>query len=195
MPRKGLDRDQVLAAAVALADDGLEHVTFARLAEVLGVRAPSLYNHVDGRAALLRLITLRALTELADAIAAEAAGLAGEDAVRATAHAYRAYARAHPGSYEATLAAPSGEDPELRAAADRLVGLLMSIVRAWQLEGDDAIDAIRALRSALHGFVTLERARGFALKREPDASFAALIALLLRGLNSGGDSARRRGDR
>jgi AcrR family transcriptional regulator len=184
MPRRGLDREQVLSAALVLADDGLDRVTFARLAEVLGVRAPSLYNHVDGRAALLRLITLRALTELAEAIASAAAGLAGDDAVRATAHAYRAYARAHPGSYEATLA-PQAGDPEVRAAADRVVGLLLSILRAWKLDGDDAIDAIRTLRSALHGFVTLERAGGFALSRKTDASFDALIALLLRGLNSG----------
>jgi AcrR family transcriptional regulator len=190
MPRRGLDREQVLAAAVVLADEGLDRLTFARLAEQLGVRAPSLYNHVDGRAALLRLITLRGLTELADAIAADAAGLAGEDAVRATAHAYRAYARAHPGSYEATLAAPTGEDAELRAAADRLVALLLSILRAWKLEGDEAIDAIRTLRSALHGFVTLERSGGFALKRKPDASFEALISLLLRGLGSVGPRSR-----
>jgi len=167
---------------VTLADDGLDNVTFARLAQVLGVQAPSLYNHVNGRPALLRLITLRGLTELADDIATAAAGLSGEDALRATAHAYRAYALAHPGSYEGILAAPRAGDAELEAAAERLLELLAAILRGWRLEGDDAIDAIRVVRSALHGFVTLERSGGFAMARETDASFERLIDILARGL-------------
>src|SRR6202007_1548560 len=70
VPRRGLDTDKVLRAAIELADEeGLERATFARLAARLGVRAPSLYNHVDGRAELLRLITLRGLRGLGDAIA------------------------------------------------------------------------------------------------------------------------------
>jgi AcrR family transcriptional regulator len=183
VPRQGLDAEQVLQAAVSLADHGLERVTFARLAEVLGVRPPSLYNHVNGRPALLRLITLRGLHELTDAIAAAAAGLSGEDALRATAHAYRAYAHAHPGSYDATLAAPHEPDPELHAAAERLLTLLSAILRGWKLEGDRAIDAIRAVRSALHGFVSLERSGGFAMARDRDASFDRLVAMLAAGLS------------
>ena len=185
MPRRGLDTEQVVQAAVALADEGLERVTFARLAELLGVQAPSLYNHVDGRAALLRLITLRGLDELAEAIAAAAVGLAGEEALRATAHAYRAYALAHPGCYEAILAAPDPDDEELHTAADRLIALLAAILRGWDLKGDDAIDAIRAVRSTLHGFVAIERGGGFALARDLDASFDCLIEMLIVGLGSG----------
>lgn len=189
MPRRGLDTEQVLAAALVLADEGLDQVTFARLAEDLGVRAPSLYNHVDGRAALLRMITLRGLTDLADAIAAAAAGLSGEDALRATAHAYRAFALRHPGTYEATLAAPRQPDPELQAAAERLLALLAAILRGWQLQGDDATDAIRVLRSALHGFVALERGGGFALPRDLDASFEVLVDVLVAGLAARGKAA------
>jgi AcrR family transcriptional regulator len=182
VPRQGLDSEQVLEAAIALADKGLDRVTFARLAEVLGVRAPSLYNHVNGRAALLRLITLRSLGDLTDTIAAAAAGLSGEDALRATAHAYRAYAHAHPGSYDVTLAAPTEADPEMRAAAERLLALLGAILRRWNLAGDDAVDAIRAVRSALHGFVALERSGGFAMARDRDASFERLVEMLVVGL-------------
>lgn len=182
MPRQGLDTERVLDAAVELADEGLDQLSFARLAERLQVRPPSLYNHVDGRAALMRLITLRGLDELSEVIATAAAGRAGEDALRATAHAYRDYARAHPGVYEATLAAVVAPDPELHAAADRLLGLLRAILRGWQLDGDEAVDAIRAIRSAMHGFVALERAGGFAMPRDVDASFDAMIDTLGAGI-------------
>jgi AcrR family transcriptional regulator len=183
VPRRGLDTDQVVDAAEALAvEGGLERVTLARLATVLGVRPPSLYNHVEGRDALIRQITLRGVVGLHDAIAIAAAGLSGADALRATAYAYRDYARAHPARYEATLAAPDGDDAALQQAVDRLLGTLAAILRGWHLEGDDAIDAIRILRSALHGFVELERKGGFAMARSVDASFERLVQTLVLGL-------------
>ena len=57
MPRMGLDAERVVDAAAGIADaEGLEAVTLARVAGELGVRAPSLYNHVDGRDDVLRAI-------------------------------------------------------------------------------------------------------------------------------------------
>src|ERR1700751_4684481 len=102
MPRAGLDTDAVVDAAARLADaDGLESVTLARLAAELGVRAPSLYAHVDGLEDLRRRLGARGARELADALGRAAAGRAGTEALVAVADAYRAYARAHPGSYAA----------------------------------------------------------------------------------------------
>ncbi|WP_017601531.1 TetR/AcrR family transcriptional regulator [Nocardiopsis lucentensis] len=49
-----LDRDRVLAAAVALADaDGLGALTMRSLAEALGVKPMSLYRHIEGKEDLL----------------------------------------------------------------------------------------------------------------------------------------------
>ncbi len=183
MPRQGLDSTRVLQAAVELADErGLQQLSIVALAERLGVRPPSLYNHIAGRRELLRLIKLRGLNELGDLIAGSAAGLSGGAALAATAHAYRAYAHAHPGIYAATLAAADEHDAELRAAAERLLELLAAILRHWQLQGDATIDAVRVMRSALHGFVVLEQGGGFAMPRDRDASFQALIEILTAGL-------------
>jgi AcrR family transcriptional regulator len=52
--RAPLSRDQVLQAAVALADEGgIGAVSMRRLGQVLGVEAMSLYNHVAGKGDLL----------------------------------------------------------------------------------------------------------------------------------------------
>jgi AcrR family transcriptional regulator len=62
MPRRGLDAERVVDAAAQLADaHGLQAVTLARVAGELGVRAPSLYNHVEGRDGLLRAVASWAL--------------------------------------------------------------------------------------------------------------------------------------
>ena len=52
--RAPLSRDQVLQAAVALADEGgVAALSMRKLGQVLGVEAMSLYNHVAGKADLL----------------------------------------------------------------------------------------------------------------------------------------------
>lgn len=52
--RPGLHRNAVLAAAVALADrEGIEALSMRSLAEALGVKAMSLYNHVSNKEDLL----------------------------------------------------------------------------------------------------------------------------------------------
>ena len=74
--RRSSTRPSTLADA-----DGLEAVTLARVAHALGVKPPSLYNHVDGRDGLVRAIALRGLGELTDALRRAATGRAGADAL------------------------------------------------------------------------------------------------------------------
>jgi AcrR family transcriptional regulator len=183
VPRRGLDAGQVVDAAAATADaDGLEAVTLAAVAQALGVRSPSLYNHVAGRDGLLRALALRALGELAAVLREASVGRAGPDALAAAARAYRAYARAHPGRYAATLRAPAPGDDEHAAAGQDVLDVVLAVLRGWEKRGDEAVHAVRAVRSALHGFVALEAAGGFGLPVDLEASFDRLVATLAAGL-------------
>jgi AcrR family transcriptional regulator len=191
MPRMGLDAERVVDAAAGIADaEGLEAVTLARVAGELGVRAPSLYNHVDGRDDVLRAIAVRGVRELSSALREAAVGRSSADALTAAARAYRAYARAHPGRYAATVAAPTRGDEEHRAAASEAVDVMLAVMRGWDLEGDDAIHAVRAFRSAVHGFVAIEAADGFGMAVDVDASFDRLVATLAGGLGEPGPAQR-----
>lgn len=183
MARRGLDRARVVEEAVAIADaEGLSAVTLARVAAGLGVRSPSLYNHVEGLDGLVRGIAVRAVRELGDVLRHAAVGRAGSEAIVAMARAYRDYAHAHPGRYAASQLVPDGSDPDHVAAAEEVVGVMTAVLRAWRLEGDDAIHAVRGLRSALHGFVTLELAGGFGIPLDLDVSFERLVRTVAAGL-------------
>jgi AcrR family transcriptional regulator len=183
VPRQGLDRARVVDAASAIADaDGLAAVTLARGAAELGVRSPSLYNHVDGRDGLLRELAVRSVRELTAALREAAVGRAGDDALAAIAHAYRAYAHARPGGYATTLAAPAPGDAEHAAAGAEAIAVIVAALRGWPLEGEEEIHAVRGIRSALHGFVALEAAGGFGLPTDLDASFERLVDVLAAGL-------------
>jgi hypothetical protein len=98
--------------------------------------------------------------------------------------AYRGYALAHPGSYEALQRAPDSRDADASLAAHRVVDVLVAVLRGYGLDGDDAIHATRVIRSALHRFVSLERDGGFGYPLALEESYARLVEVLDRGLGA-----------
>jgi AcrR family transcriptional regulator len=185
MPRAGLDSASVVAAAAELADsDGLDQLTLARLAGRLGVRAPSLYAHVGGLDDLRARIGAHGVAQMTVAVSDAAAGRAGRDALQAVADAYREFARAHPGVYAAMQRAPEEPDTETAAAADRLVEVFAAMLRGYGLEGDEAIHGVRLVRSALHGFVSLESDGGFEMPISLEDTYRRLVAMVDRGLSA-----------
>lgn len=181
MPRARLDTTAVVQAAAELADaEGLHAVTLSAVASRLGVRPPSLYSHVAGLRDLRRRLAVLAAGELFDVLAPAVAGRAAGDALRATGHAYRRWALAHPGRHAALQFESISDEP----AATRLVELLVSVMRGYALDGDAAIHAVRAVRAAIYGFVALEANGGLGLPLSTERSFEYLLDLLDRGLES-----------
>ncbi|MET0406523.1 MAG: WHG domain-containing protein [Cystobacter sp.] len=174
----------MVAGAAALADEvGLENVTMGLLAERLGVRAPSLYKHIDGQADLNRRIAALALTGLGDALRDALQGRAGRDALSAAAQTLRAFALEHPGRYSATLRVDmGGADEPLAAAGARVLESLAAVLAGYPIAPTDSIHALRMLRSLFHGFAVIEAAGGFQMKTDVDDSFEWLIDFLDRGL-------------
>lgn len=184
MPRAGLDPAVVVGAAAGLADEvGLANVTMGLLAERLGVRAPSLYKHIDGQADLNRRIAVLALTELGDALRDALQGRAGKDALSAAARTIRAFVIVRPGRYAATvrLDADGPNDP-LVAAGTRVIESLSAVLAGYPIDPADTIHALRMLRSLLHGFAVLEAAGGFQLDTDVDDSFEWLIDFVHSGM-------------
>lgn len=64
-PRETLNRERILRAAMALADErGIQAVTMRELGRELGVEAASLYNHVAGKDELLNGMVELAIAEI-----------------------------------------------------------------------------------------------------------------------------------
>jgi AcrR family transcriptional regulator len=166
----------VIDEAERLVDEvGWSHLTLAALAQRLGVRQPSLYKHIAGMDALQRSIAIRAKNELAGVLGRAAVGRARGDGLAAMAHAYRAWALEHPGRYASAQRAAVPGDADDAVASANVVQVAVDVMAGFDLRDDDAIDAIRALRAALHGFVTLETGGGFGLPVSIDRSFDRLI--------------------
>ena len=184
MPRAGLSPELIVAEAARLVDEvGRERLTLSELANRFGVAQPSLYKHVNGLDGLNRLLTIQVLREVGETMRRASTGKAREDAVRALAQAYRAYALAHPGRYAYVLRAPTPGDDALQAAAAEILSVLDDVFTGYGISGSDAIDAARFVRSALHGFVSLELGGGFGMPQSVDSSFDRLVAATNRALS------------
>jgi len=106
-------------------------------------------------------------------------GKAAGEAIFALAEAYRVFAREHPGLYAATVRAAEPGDHELGTAQQEIVEIVLRVLAAYRLQGDEAIHAVRMLRSMVHGFVTLEVAGGFGIPLDIDETFHRLIRLFI----------------
>jgi AcrR family transcriptional regulator len=186
VPRADLSPAAVVAAGAALADEvGFAELTMGRVAERLGVRTPSLYKHVASQDDLHRRIAALALVEAADAVGVATQGRAGRDALRAAAHALRDFVVAHPGRYAATIGLrPQGTDDPIAVAATRGVEPFAAVLRGYDIAPQDLTHALRALRSAFHGFATLQVNGGFQWPTDVDESLEWLIDVVDRGLRS-----------
>jgi AcrR family transcriptional regulator len=152
--RAGLDQEAVVDAAAKLVDEeGIEQLSLGRLAERLGIRTPSLYNHVAGLPGLKHDLALYCLRDLLDQATHATIGKSRTEAIVALADAYRAFARQTPGRYMLTQQAPNPDDLESQAVAQQVVDVVRAILVPYKLSDEDAIHAIRGLRSIVHGFV------------------------------------------
>ena len=184
--KRGLDSQTILNAAAELAEEkGLENVSFLQVAEKLGVKSPSLYNHLNGMQEISSGIAKLAISRLEDAIRNAAVGRSKEDALTAIAMAYRGFAKENPELYKAILRFPDCHDESTQEAGHAVVRILYQVMEPYNLGKEDTLHFTRGFRSALHGFVSLEAA-GFFQSSEANVneSFEQLISGLISTLSS-----------
>jgi AcrR family transcriptional regulator len=164
-------QEAVATARELLECDGPEGLTMRRLAEAMGIRASSLYKHVESKEELEALLIADAFREIGE-LFHDAIGDAGRKRSRGPlahlARAYRTWALAHPHLYRLLT--------EGRLPRERLPEGL----EAWAGEpvviavGDDP-DLARAAWAFAHGMTILEIDGRFPPGADLDAAWAAAI--------------------
>jgi AcrR family transcriptional regulator len=161
----------VLAGRNIVESEGLDGLTMQRVADAVGVKAPSLYKRVRNRHDLIRLVVedvARDLTETLDGAATT--GDPKRD-LRAMADALRSFAHAQPSAYALLFAQlPEQSRPDQRL----LAGTAAAILRvASVLAGPDrALEAARTVVAWAQGFISMELAGAFRLGGDVDRAYA-----------------------
>jgi AcrR family transcriptional regulator len=184
--RTRLTKTAVVQAAVDLInEEGPSALSLNRLAEKLDIRTPSLYNHVEGLPGLQRELAIMNARLLVDRLSGAAIGKSGPALFIDVAQAFRGYVKEYPGLYLSTLRSSGKQsvpNENLIHEEERALKVGLAVMASLGLQGEDAIHAVRAFRSTVHGFATLEVAGGFGLPEDCDESFRRLVETLIAGL-------------
>ena len=170
--------DQIVDAGCALLESGgAESLTMQKVAERVGVRAPSLYKHVRDRDALLDAVVAAKIDELVDCLNET------DGSLSALIRAYRAYAHRRPEGFR-LMFSPGAPLDALERAAEPL------IAATRQLVGAEALEAARLVTAWATGFIQMELAGAFRLGGDVDHAFEYGLAHLRESLERPAPKAR-----
>lgn len=149
---------------------GLDSLTMQRVANAVGVKAPSLYKHVRSRDALIRCVVEGVARELTETL--DEAATTGDPLIdlRSLAHALRAYAHANPVAYGllfANLPADARADDALARTSSAVLRTTTAIVGR-----ETSLEAARMVVAWAHGFISMELAGAFRLGGDLDQAYA-----------------------
>jgi AcrR family transcriptional regulator len=168
-PRHPLSREQVLGAAVALADErGLEALSMRELGRRLGVEAMSLYNHVADKSAVLDGMVDLVLGE----IELPVAGADWRDSMRLRAVSALKAFRSHPWASALVDSRMSGGEGRLR-----YFEAVIRVLRQAGFTPELAARAFSLLDSYIYGFCRQSQSIASSDSGEPGAAEAFMNAL------------------
>jgi AcrR family transcriptional regulator len=144
-PRQFVTRDQIVREALRLLDEvGFDGLTTRRLAERLGIRSPSLYNHVRNKQELLAL--------MADAICAEVGppptNVPWRSQLEAIGHEYRRVLLQHRDAARILLATPPVGPNRLD-----LIERVLAVLRSAGFDPTQAANTATLFNTFVTGFV------------------------------------------
>lgn len=176
--------DEIVTAGRSILEaEGIDGLTMQRVAAAVGVRAPSLYKRVRGRADLIRLIGNDIARDLAETLDAAAATGDPRADLRGLANTFRQFARSQPQAYSllfAQLPEDSRADPEYNVRASEAL-----LRTASALAGPEhALEAARTVVAWATGFISMELQGSFRLGGDVDRAFAYGIDRLTRSISS-----------
>ena len=158
MGRKGLNTEVIAEAAIELVEEkGYRNFSMRELAARLGVQPASLYNHVNGIEAVHKAVGLHGISILEKALEQAYGYQDFVEALFIMADAYRKFANDSPELYQAVIEMRTTENEELRQSIQRIIHPFLVLIGREVKDPEKVVHFQRMMRSALHGFVSLER--------------------------------------
>lgn len=183
MKSKKISKELILNTAIGIADKkGLKNLTLKDIANELGIKTPSLYNHVKGLDDVYNLLANLGLNMLKKEITNATIAISGKDTLYSIARAYRNFALHHPSLYESTQWVSIWSDSESKRIADDIIDVLFKVLAPYKFSHDKNVSVIRMVRSYLHGFSTLEINQSFGLEVDVNSSFEMGLKIIIESV-------------
>lgn len=137
MTKGNIDKESIINKAVELVNSvGIDKVTLKMLAENLGIKSPSLYNHIDGVDDLKMQLMMYGWKQAEERITQAVIGLSGFDAIRAMCYAFYDYVIENPGVFNVMLWYNKFESGEMEKATAQLLTIIFKITNSLNIPED-----------------------------------------------------------
>lgn len=172
----------VVIARRLVESGGADALTVSAVAQMAGVKPPSLYKHFADRAALLKAVEIAVLYELEDVLRKGTKGRTPVERLRAMARTYRRFALAHPKRYGVIYSEHAFDDAEIAEACYFAAKPLFEELRAAGVAEERILPLARTFTAWLHGFVSMEIVQAFRLGGSIEEAFEDGLGTILHGL-------------
>lgn len=187
MSTKGLTKEKIIAEAIsAIEESGQSKISLHELARRLGIKTPSLYNHIKNSKDLRHEIFRCAITLFVDNQNAATKGKQKDEAVKAFAEAYFSFAHENRGLYRLVMSMPQDNDDTEKELAVPLLETAIKLLSEYGLSEEACIHWQRVFRATLHGYVSQEDLGYFYYYQDADLKKSRELAVqcFLTGLHA-----------
>ena len=157
MKAKRLTKETVVDEAVAyIEESGSNVVSLHEVARRLGIKTPSLYNHIKNTKELQYEVFQYAMDKFVAHQKKATEGKEKDEAVKAFAEAYYDFASENKGLYRLIMSMPLENDDIEKQMAVPLLDSIVEILSGYGLTEEEVAHWQRVFRAILHGFISQE---------------------------------------
>jgi len=183
MPRTGLSKEEILEKAVALANEkGLSYLSVTTIAEYLGIKKPSLYNHMNTIDDIRKSIMIYGWKKVSEEIISDISFEDPKENLMEYGRRFYKYTIDNPGVFEAMLWYNKYSDNVLLETTEGLYSFFFTQTDNLGVERDVANHLLRTYRAFLEGFIMLQIHNSFGNPISVDESFKISMNVLISGI-------------
>ena len=187
MGSKRVTKERIISEAIRLIEEKEQSViSLHELARRLGIKTPSLYNHIKNTRDLQHEVFRYAIDKFVANQNAATAGKQKDEAVRAFAEAYYQFAKENKGLYRLIMSMPLDNDDTEKELALPLLETVVKLLSDYGLQDETIAHWQRVLRAILHGFISQEDLGYFYFYKDTDSQKSREVAIqcFLNGLHA-----------
>ena len=187
MGSKRVTKERIISEAIRLIEEKEQSViSLHELARRLGIKTPSLYNHITNPRDLQHEVFRYAIDKFVANQNAATAGKRKDEAVRAFAEAYYQFAKENKGLYRLIMSMPLDNDDTEKELALPLLETVVKLLSDYGLKDETIAHWQRVLRAILHGFISQEDLGYFYFYKDTDSQKSREVAIqcFLNGLHA-----------
>ena len=182
---KGVTEESIIEAAARIVNEqGEDALSLKGLAQDLGIKAPSLYNHVASLENVKERLMLYGWSHLEERMVRATMGVTGYEAMRRLSWAFYDYVEVNRGVFGIMMRYNKYSNEETVHSTERLLQQIQILMDSVGIGREDCVHVVRLLRSFLEGFFLITNNQELQQDNSIRESFEFSLSVLVEGFRA-----------